>query len=320
MTTQDGSQLDVVVFDRDQQAAGAFYRLYRLLRVQEQVSRNAPLSVDHTVERRALLSYATEGAGVATPRLRTLLRVRPEAAVLAYDHCEGTALAQRNPGSTDAELGRVSDAVTQLTRTTSPTAGSPPTASCSRPTNGSCCSTPATVTWPRATCRYAWTWPSSSPSSRCSWGRRSPRGWRLRRSAGASWSAVLPLLQPVALARSTRKALRHRHDVLPTVRKALLAAVPGGEVTPVQLERIRPRNLVTLVATVAAIYLLAGELARASAGSVLRSADWRWGFVALALSAVTYVGAALSLSGFVGERLNFRRTLLVQLASSSSRW
>ena len=27
----------------------------------------------------------------------------------------------------------------------------------------------------------------------------------------------------------------------------LLAAVPGGEVTPVQLERIRPRTLVTLV-------------------------------------------------------------------------
>jgi uncharacterized membrane protein YbhN (UPF0104 family) len=103
---------------------------------------------------------------------------------------------------------------------------------------------------------------------------------------------------------------------LPTVRKMLLAAVPGGEVTPVQLERIRPRTLVTLVASVAAIYLLAGELARASPGSVLRSADWRWGVAALALSAVTYVGAALSLSGFVAERLNFIRTLLVQLAGS----
>jgi uncharacterized membrane protein YbhN (UPF0104 family) len=128
--------------------------------------------------------------------------------------------------------------------------------------------------------------------------------------------AVLPLLQPVALARSTRKAVRGRRDVLPAVRKALLAAVPGGEVTPVQLERIRPRTLVTLVASFAAIYLLAGELARESLGSVLRTADWRWVAVALALSAATYAAAALSLSGFVVERLNFLRTLLVQLAGS----
>jgi uncharacterized membrane protein YbhN (UPF0104 family) len=38
--------------------------------------------------------------------------------------------------------------------------------------------------------------------------------------------------------------------------------------------------------------------------------------VALALSAVTYVGATLELSGFVADRLNFTRTLLVQLAGS----
>ena len=89
--------------------------------------------------------------------------------------------------------------------------------------------------------------------------------------------AVLPLLQPVALARSTRHALRRRRDVLPAVRKILLAAVPGGEVPPVQLERIRPRTLVTLVASVTAAYLLAGELAGARVGSLLRTADWRWG-------------------------------------------
>ncbi len=41
----DGCGLDVVVYDRDQQAAGAFYRLYRRVRVRGQVSRNAPLSL-----------------------------------------------------------------------------------------------------------------------------------------------------------------------------------------------------------------------------------------------------------------------------------
>jgi uncharacterized membrane protein YbhN (UPF0104 family) len=83
-----------------------------------------------------------------------------------------------------------------------------------------------------------------------------------------------------------------------------------------RLERIRLRTLLTLVASVAAAYLLAGELEKASLGSVLASANWRWSIVALAASALTYAGAALSLSGFVTERLNFFRTVLAQLAGS----
>ena len=316
VATQDGSQLDVVVFDRDQQAAGAFYRLYRWVRVQGQVSRNVPLSVYHTIERRALLSYATEDAGVPTPRLRTLVRVGPEAAVLAYDHCEGTALAQRNPGYTDAELGGIWDAVTQLhahhVTHRGLTADRIVFTADDRvmlldPGDGDVAASDLQIHLDLA---------QLIAELALFVGPEKSAGLAVEKVAGSELVAVLPLLQPVALARSTRKALRRRRDVLPTVRKMLLAAVPGGEVTPVQLERIRPRTLVTLVASVAAIYLLAGELARASPGSVLRSADWRWGVAALALSAVTYVGAALSLSGFVAERLPFLRTLLVQLAGS----
>ena len=316
VATRDGSQLDVVVFDRDQQAAGAFYRLYRWVRVQGQVSRNAPLSVDRTVERRALLSYATAQAGVPTPRLRTLVRVGPDAAVLAYDHWEGTALAQRNPGYTDAELGRIWDTVTQLhahhVTHRGLTADRIVFTAGDRvmlldPGDGDVAASDLQIHLDLA---------QLIAELALIVGPEKSAGLAVERVAGSELVAVLPLLQPVALARSTRKLLRHRRDVLPTVRKILLAAVPGGEVTPVQLERIRPRTLVTLIATVAAIYLLAGELARASPRSLLRSADWRWGVAALALSALTYVGAALSLSGFVAERLNFPRTLLVQLASS----
>jgi uncharacterized membrane protein YbhN (UPF0104 family) len=316
VATQDGSQLDVVVFDRDQQAAGAFYRLYRWVRVQGQVSRNAPLSVYHTIERRALLSYATEDAGVPTPRLRTLVRVGPEAAVVAYDHCEGTTLAQRNPGSTDAELGCIWDAVTQLHAHHVTHRGltadrilftADDRVMLLDPGNGDVAASDLQIHLDLA---------QLIAELALFVGPEKSAGLAVEKVAGSELVAVLPLLRPVALARSTRKALRGRRDVLPTVRKMLLAAVPGGEVTPVQLERIRPRALVTLVASVAAIYLLAGELARASPRSVLQSADWRWGVAALALSAVTYVGAALSLSGFVSERLNFLRTLLVQLASS----
>ena len=110
-TTSTGDRLDVTVYDKDQQAAGAVYRLYRSLLLRGQVSRGAPLSADRTVERRALLSYAAEDAGAPTPRLRAVVRVGPEATVLAYDHHAGTTLAERNPGCTDAELRNIWDAV-----------------------------------------------------------------------------------------------------------------------------------------------------------------------------------------------------------------
>src|SRR5262249_40917782 len=42
--TSTGDQLDVTVYDRDQQAAGAIHRLYRSLLLRGQVSRGAPLS------------------------------------------------------------------------------------------------------------------------------------------------------------------------------------------------------------------------------------------------------------------------------------
>jgi len=312
----DRGDLDVVVYDRDQQAAGAVYRLYRSVRVLGQVSRSAPLSVDHAVERRALLSYAAEDAGAPTPRLVTLVRVGPEASVLAYEHHDGTTLTQRNPGCSDAELGLIWDAVGQLHAHHVTHRGltaerilltDDGRAMLLDPGDGDVAASDlqirldeaqliaelALVVGPDRSARIA-----------------------LEKVGADDLVGVVPLLQPVALARSTRKALRRRRDVLPALRKLLLAAVPGSEVSPVRLERIRFRTLLTLVASVAAVYLLAGELARASLGSVLRTADWRWGVAALALSAATYVAATIELTGFVPGRLSFRLTLLAQVAGS----
>jgi len=315
VTTRDGGHLDVVVFDRDQQAAGTFYRLYRFVRVRRQVARGFSLSVDRSLERRALLSYATQEANVPTPRLRTLAQVGAEAAMLAYDHCVGTTLAERDR-CTDAELKCVWDTVTRLHAHHVTHRG----LSADRimfaadgqvmllnPGDGDVAASELQVHLDQAQLMV---------ELALHVGPEKSAQLAIEQIGGNGLATVLPLLQPVALVRSTRHALRRRRDVLPALRKALQAAVPSGEVVPVQLERIRARTLVTLVASVAAVYLLAGELAQASLGRLLEKADWRWGLVALALSTATYVGAALSVSGFVAERLGFIRTILVQLASS----
>ena len=315
VTTTDGA-LDIVVFDRDQQAAGLFYRIYRSVRLLGPVSRSAPVSVDRVVERRALLSYAAEDAGVPTPRLRALVRVGPEAAVLAYEHHDGTTLARRNPGCSDEELRRIWDAVGRLhARKVTHRALTADRilltgdgqAVLLDPGDGDVAASDLQIRLDVAQLvaeLALYVGPDRAASS------------ALEQGSANELVAVVPLLQPVVLARSTRKALRRHKAVLPTLRKLLLAAVPGVEVAPVRLERIRLRTLVTMVAGAAAVYLLAGELARASLGSTLREVNWQWGIVALALSASTYVGATISLSGFVADRLSFFRTLLVQVAGS----
>jgi uncharacterized membrane protein YbhN (UPF0104 family) len=316
VTTLDGSQLDMVVFDRDQQAAGTFYQLYRWIRVQGQVSRTAPLSFDRAVERRALLTYATEDAGVPTPRLRTLVRVGPDAAVLAYDHCEGATLAQLNSECTDEELGRVWDAVTRLHAHHVAHRGLTADHIVFTPDGRVMLLDPGDGDVAASDLQLRLDLAQLIAELALVVGPERSAQQAVERLDGNELVAVLALLQPVALVRSTRHELRRRRDVLPAVRKVLLAGMPDAEVTPVQVQRIRPRTLFTLVASVVAVYLLAGELAKNSLGSVLRAADWRWALAALGLSVATYVGASLSVSGFVSERLDFGRTTLVQLASS----
>jgi uncharacterized membrane protein YbhN (UPF0104 family) len=312
---QEGS-LDVVVYDRDQQAAGAIYRFYRSVRLLGQVSRNTPLSVDHEVERRALLSYAAEDAGAPTPQLRALVRVGTEASALAFTHCEGTTLADRNPGCSDAELRQIWDAVSRLHahRVThrALTADRILLTGDGRailldPGDGDVAATDLQIRLDLS---------QLLAELALFVGPERAADLAQEKASADELVAVVPLLQPVVLARSTRRALRRRRDVLPALRKLLIAAVPDGAVVPVRLERIRLRTLLTMVASVVAAYLLAGELERASLVSVLRSADWRWSIAGLALSATTYIGATLSLSGFVAARLSFFRTLLVQVAGS----
>jgi glycosyltransferase 2 family protein len=338
-TLQDGGRLDVTVFDRDQQAADVFYRLYRRLRLRAQVSRSAPLTVERAVERRALLTYAAEDAGVLTPRLRALIRVGPEAAVLVNDAHDGTSLAKLAEPPTDEQLASVWDAVLLLhsRRVTHraltadrivligdgsgdghPGLGLHPIdpgrprqgggdVMLLEPGNGDVAASDLQLRLDLAQLLAELALlvgPDRAVSS--------AHG----KISSAELAAVAPLIQPVVLHRSTRTAVRRRADVLPALRRRLRPAAAGPEPSGVQVERIRLRTLVTLVAAVFAAYFLVGELARTSFSDLFRHANWHWTIVALGLSALTYIGATWELSGFVLERLKFARTFLTQIACS----
>src|SRR5215510_8039223 len=396
-TARGGGQLDVLVFDRDQEAAGVLYRLYRRLRLQGQVRRGVPLSQERAVEHRALLSYAADEAGVRTPRLVALVSVGGDANVLAYEHHSGITLAElaAPPDSGQAEPDPVPAQSQPTSSRRAPTADPQPTAAQRAATADP---------QPTATQRAATADPQPTVSRRVTTADSRPtddqrtggtdsqptddqllRVWeavlrlhahrvthrtltgdrilfagdgnvilldpgvgdvaasdlqlrldlaqllaelallvgpdRTVRLAAKAIGAdelveVVPLLQPIVLHRSTRAALRRRKDVLPALRTQLLATAPGEEAAPVQLERVRPRRIVTLIAGLIAGYLLLGQLGRVNLISTFESADWRWTWLALALSGLTYLGAAWSLSGYVPDRLRFRPLVLAQLAGS----
>jgi len=316
VTLIDGASLDVAVYDRDQQAAGALYRLYRSIRLRGQVSRSAPLSVDHAVERRALLAYAAEDAGAPTPRLRAVVRVGPEATVLAYDHHDGTTLAAKNPGCTDGELRAIWDAMRQLHQHRVTHRGLTADRILLTDDGRVMLLDPGDGDLAASDLQIRLDIAQLIAELALTVGTDRAADLAVEKAGANEMVAVVPLLQPVALARATRATLRRRRDVLPALRTRLLAAVPGGEVMPVRLERIRFRTLVTIVATLAAGYLLAGELARTSLSTVLHKANWQWGLVALLLEGVTFIGATISLQGFVSDKLSFTKTMLAQLAGS----
>ncbi len=317
---RDGRMLDVTVFDRDQQTADAIYRIYRGLRLRSQVIRPTPLTVDRAVERRALMTYALEDAGVATPRLRALLRVGPEAAVLATDRCPGVTLADLPKAPSDAQLAHIFDAVLQMHRHRvthrALTADHIMLTRDGTGSNGVMLLDPGDGDVAATDLQVRLDLAQLTASLALLVGPARAAETARAKMGDADVARLVPLLQPVVLHRSTRAALRRHKDVLPALRKRLVGTVPDTEVPPEQLERIRPRTIVTLVASIFAAYIVIGQLGHKSFIPVLKSADWRFIVVAVVLTAITYVGATWSLSGFVLEKLSFFRTFLCQLAGS----
>ncbi len=105
-------------------------------------------------------------------------------------------------------------------------------------------------------------------------------------------------------------------DVLTQIRHHVLRIRPQAPVEPVRIERIRPRTLVSIIAGVFAAYFLLTQLTHVKVDDVLAQANWRWAALAALFSAATYLAAALSLLGFVPERVPYGRTVLAQVAAS----
>lgn len=130
-------------------------------------------------------------------------------------------------------------------------------------------------------------------------------------------AAAIPLLQPLALPRSTRRALRKDGQLLEDLRTQVERRCGVAGVELERIERVRPRTVLTVVALTLAFYLVLPQLADLrSTADAFAEANWAWAPWILVGSALSYVFAAVSFVGAVPDTVPFVPALRAQLASS----
>ncbi|WTT37568.1 flippase-like domain-containing protein [Kitasatospora sp. NBC_00085] len=346
---QSGPPLDVHIIDREQQASGFFYRAWRRLRLRSVAVRRSPQSLRQALEQEALIAYAAAASGARAPQLVATSELGPDAAILVYENVEGRPLDDlADEEVTDQVMASLWESVGALherriahRRLTGESllVVDEKTACLVNLSGGDIAATDLTLRIDVAQLLTTFAL------------RIGPE--RAVATANAVLGAdrvaqALPLLQPVGMSRSTRVDLRKLtkerktaararaleqvaagertqqqaeediatagEDLLSRIRGQILQIAPEAPTETAKLERLKPKTLIMVIALTFAAYLALTTIKPAQLK--LSQMNWAWAAVALAAAAFSYVAASMSLTGFVPEKLPFRRTVAAQLAGS----
>ncbi|MBV9593103.1 MAG: flippase-like domain-containing protein [Actinobacteria bacterium] len=303
------------VLDRDNVATGWLYRLYRITRLQGEITSGPALSIERVAEQRMLLALAAQSTGARVPRFVAAAECGDRAIALAYEAVTGIPIAELNRPLLDEEVldlwrngellhhGGVSHPrlTPRLVRLDEDGIVLPVL------DEGTVVASPLRMDLDRAQVLVT-TALSVGPE----------RAVALATDAlGATeLGKIARVLQPVGLTRETRRTLKAHKSLLEDLRNRLTTGEDNVSETPLRLERVRPRTVIALAGLIVAAWLLIGQLGSVDLITVLRHAKWQWLPGLVAASALTYVAAAVSLQGYVREKLSLVRTTMAQLASS----
>ncbi|OEJ40840.1 hypothetical protein AR457_12355 [Streptomyces agglomeratus] len=375
VTLEDGPPLDVTVVDREQQAQGFFYRVWRQVTLRGITQRRSIQSLRQALEQEALLAYAAIAAGANAPRLIATSELGPDAVMLVYQHLGGRSLDSLPDEEITDELLR--GAWRQVKALQSRRIAH-------RRLVGDAILVDRSGRVILTDLRGGEIAASDIVLRMDVAQLLTTLGLRAgaERAVAAALEVLgpdavadsLPLLQPIALSRSTRATLRRLarersqrereavleasqsakaegrgadetagtggrkdvraekkaekdaieealeqardEDLLSQIRHQVLLIRPQALVEPARLERIRPRTLVTVIAGAFVAYFLISTFMANDVSEAIATADWRWAAVAVLFSALSYPAAAMSLLGFVPEKVPFWRTVKAQVAGS----
>ncbi|WP_193241740.1 lysylphosphatidylglycerol synthase transmembrane domain-containing protein [Streptomyces phaeolivaceus] len=384
VTLEDGPPLDVTVVDREQQAQGFFYRVWRRLTLRGITTRRSLQSLRQALEQEALLAYAAIAAGANAPKLIATSELGPDAVMLVYEHTGGHTLDSLADDEVTDEL--MSDTWHQVKALQSRRIAH-------RRLVGDAILVDRSGTVILTDLRVGEIAAGDLVLRMDVSQLLTTLGLRVgaERAVASAVSVLgpdavadcLPMLQPIALSRSTRATLRRlareraerereavleashlakqaraeehgkaaepgkagepgkadkkavraeqraekraldealeearEEDLLTQIRHQVLLIRPQAPVEPARLERVKPRTLISLIAGAIGAYFLLTQLTHIEFGPLIENAEWGWVAAAVFFSALSYVAAAMSLLGFVPERVPFLRTIAAQVAGS----
>ncbi|MBZ6247934.1 lysylphosphatidylglycerol synthase domain-containing protein [Streptomyces olivaceus] len=395
VTLEDGRPLDVTVVDREQQAQGFFYRAWRNLTLRGFATRSSLPSLRQALEQEALLAYAAIAAGANAPKLIATSELGPDAVILVYEHTGGRTLDslpdeeitddllrgtweqvqalqsrriahRRLVGDailvdrsgtvilTDLRIGEIAAGdlllrmdISQLLVTLGLRVGAErAVASAVEVLGPDAVADCLPMLQPIALSRSTRATLRKLARERAQREREavleSSRQAKLARAEAAGDRPDTATEQGGTAARTDKsakpdkpdkKAVRaeqraekravdealeeaREEDLLTQIRHAVLRIRPQAPVEPARLERVRPRTLISFIAGAIGAYFLLTQLTHIEFGPLISNAEWGWVAAAVLFSAASYVAAAMSLLGFVPERVPFLRTVAAQVAGS----
>jgi uncharacterized protein (TIRG00374 family) len=326
--------LDVRVLDRDTFGAAATRRLLRRVRLRGPSARGPSLTVRRAVEHHALMAMAVARAGVRAPELLAAAEVGPFAAVLAYRPTEGSTLATLvtpaaradvGPGPlSDSDLAAFWQLLILLQRAQIAHRGLSLDNLLLDERGGAGLSATGTGDIAAADLPLRIDVAQLLTSLALLVGPDRAVASGVSSLGSQAMVRALPVVQTVAMGTSTRSALRSHKGLLRRIRELVLQLAPEeAPPEPIELRRLTPRTLVTVVGGGIAAYFVLTQLANINAGKggvgqVISDAQWGWALGVLGFTALTITGASLVITGAVTARLRFVRTYLTQLAVAFS--
>jgi uncharacterized membrane protein YbhN (UPF0104 family) len=311
--------LDVHVFDRDTFGLASGRRLLSRLRLRGATTRAPSFTLRGAVEHRALQAFSLQWAGVTAPVPVAICDVGGVSAAIATTRVEGRTLREIGDGLTDEQARAVVQMLLTLQQHRIAFRGFSRDTVAILPDGKA--GLVATGDGDVGSDDLSQRTDAARVMVMLALGMGAERAVQVAvQEAGAKFvSRTLPLLQPLALGRALRLELRSRKKLLDELREQVLTLAPAHEEpASIQLRRVSPKGLLTLVGGAVAAYIVLPQLVQVDFGAVLSRAEWHWGLAALASAVLTFAGASLVLHGSVPVRLRFVRTYLTQLAVAFS--
>jgi uncharacterized membrane protein YbhN (UPF0104 family) len=316
--TVEGERLDIYVLDRDRRAARLLYQGWRILRVQSRVERRGALSLRRAVDQAAAPVLAATAAGIRTPALRAAASVNADASLLAYHHVDRLRSldTMADLELTDQLISKAWEQARWLHR-----AGIAHEdlhlGNFAVDANGDVWLlnlSEGEIAADQLTLRIDDAEMLTATAVRV--GIERAIAAALRELTPKRLGEALPLMQPIALSRRTRRDLKSHRGLLSELRTRVIAVSPTASADPIRLERVRPRTVLTFVALAIAVSILLGQIGNVDLVTLVTEARPSWALLALLASLLTYIGATLALTGFAPKGLSPVRTFLAQLAAT----